>query len=91
MPTLYQFHHTTAAAHLPLLTSNDRLLLLEEGIYLLLDSGFLQALPDGLARHVLATDLQARGLQARLPDDWTALDDQAWVALTLAVDRVCSC
>lgn len=64
--------------------SNDRLLLRQDAVYLLLTN---QQWPCPVL--VLQTDLQRRGLTC--PANVTAIDDTQWVELVIAASQVISC
>jgi tRNA 2-thiouridine synthesizing protein B len=73
-------------------TSNgDALLLLEDGVYCALDNDHsLLQLPEGVRCYVLAADVAARGLGARLKPDITLIDDAGFVQLCCDHDKVLS-
>jgi tRNA 2-thiouridine synthesizing protein B len=77
---------------LALLGSADTLLLLEEGVYALLDAAFMQRLQPLLAQGTrlcaLAEDLAARGLSARIPRQVEPVSYREFVALSLQHARV---
>lgn len=79
-------------ACLRLLAPGDSLLLLEEGVYvaLQLHAGMpIRAqIAAGVALYVLDTDLAARGISAKIPADFSAVDYTGFVRLCLAHDRI---
>src|SRR3990167_4526974 len=83
---------TRLLACLRLLAPGDSLLLLEDGVYVALQ---LQAgmqlsnlIPEGVTLHVLAADLAARGISARIPPAFSSIDYTGFVRLSLAHPRV---
>ena len=82
----------TLAVLLPLLTADDALLLIEDGVYAALDTAhareLLALLPATVARHVLAEDLAARGISDRIQPVFSSVDYAGFVVLSLAHAKV---
>ncbi|WP_417580736.1 sulfurtransferase complex subunit TusB [Nitrincola sp.] len=78
---------TTLAHCLAALASDDVLLLIEDGVYLTLPA-HRHRLPDSVKLHVLAVDLEARGIQET--GKVIAITDPEFVNLTLGCKRVVS-
>lgn len=70
------FDHSALASCLHIATTEDAILLIEDGVY-----GILSALPE---RQFLALedDVKARGLNDKLPDNVKLIDYPAFVELT---------
>ena len=79
-------------ACLRMLVPGDSLLLLEEGVYIALQlhpgMQIRNQIPAGVALYVLDADLAARGISAKIPADFSAVDYRGFVRLCLANARV---
>lgn len=75
------------AACLAVMTAGDTLLLLEDGVYLAMDQDFVQRFARGSQASpglcVLAADLAARGISARISPVATVIDSKEFVDLCL--------
>ena len=89
MRCLHQLNTATRLnTALPLMTSEDGLLLLEAATSLARDQKLLATLPQGMRVFVLEKDIQARALTPL--KEVEVINDSQWVALTLEAERVCS-
>ena len=68
----------------------DAVLLLEDGVYAVLDQSTWEALPESMQFFVLSDDLLARGLSNKKPARFNATSWQDFVALTTQYDKVVS-
>lgn len=75
------------SACLPLLEDGDALLLIEDGIYAMLNPA-VGKLHDGIHLYALADDLVARGMQQRVPERFARANYNDFVQLCCDHDKV---
>ncbi len=86
------FEHTTLNACLEVIGSQHALLLLEDGVYALLNEDFIQQLPQltarGLTLYALTDDLMSRGLNDHLPATIMSIGYEKFVELSTQYQSV---
>lgn len=73
---------------LPLLSSGDALLLLEDGVYCAMDAASLAGIQQGVSVYALREDLQARGILNRCVDSVTSVSNKRFVELCCRHERL---
>jgi len=81
--------HSSFRQSLACMSSTDSLLLLEDAVYLVLDTGKLQVLTSATTQlYALAEDLAARGISAKIPSAINVINYKEFVALCLTHDKL---
>lgn len=81
--------HSNFKQGLACMSTTDSLLLLEDAVYLVLDTGQLKILASTTTQlYALAEDLAARGISAKIPPAIKVVDYKEFVALCLTHDKL---
>lgn len=86
--SLHTFNKPPTPERLQLLAAGDAVLLLEEAVYAAQQVLPPLPVPAGVTLHVLAADLAARGIAARIRPDFCSIDHAGFVDLSLAHAKV---
>ena len=89
---LHTINKTGAAVTrcLEVLSNNDAILLLEDGVYLAQDNAVLQNMPETIKIFALSDDLSARGIANNVHENVSKVDWPGFVTLTTEYDKVVS-
>jgi len=86
--SLHTFNKSPTPERLQLLAAGDALLLLEDAVYAAQQAQPPLQVPAGVTLYVLAADLAARGISARIRPDFCSVDHAGFVGLSLAHAKV---
>lgn len=82
------------ARALGLVSKGDTILLLEDGVYAVMDlpqnTAMWESLPEAVSCYALSDDLAARGISDKMLPFFTAADWQDFVSLTVENDKIIS-